>query len=287
MPAAQLSAVRSPHAPGRRDGRAVRSRVPRRAGRSTSRASSAPLTPRTRALLVVTPNNPDRLVRESATSSIASRRSAPRTTSRSSPTRCSPTTSSSPAPARPLRRVLDDAPGGAVGVQPGRAVEVGRAAAGEARVDGARRPDAAGRARRSSGWSSSATPTCRCPRPCRLPRPSCSSAAAPVRAQIQARTAANYRRLVEQVAAVPACRVLHAEGGWYGVLQVPSFGPEEDLVVALVERRRRAGAPGLLLRFSPRVVSRSSACFHPSAIVRRRRRSHPSPRRPRRSSGHA
>jgi aspartate/methionine/tyrosine aminotransferase len=73
--------------------------------------------------------------------------------------------------------------------------------------------------------------------------------AAPIRAQIQGRTAANHRRLVEQVADVPACRVLRSEGGWYGVLQVPSFGPEEDLVVALVERDGVVVHPGYFFDF--------------------------------------
>jgi aspartate/methionine/tyrosine aminotransferase len=73
--------------------------------------------------------------------------------------------------------------------------------------------------------------------------------AAPIRAQIQGRAAANYRWLVERVAAVPACRVLRAEGGWYGVLQVPSFGSEEDLVVALVERDGVIVHPGYFFDF--------------------------------------
>ncbi len=73
--------------------------------------------------------------------------------------------------------------------------------------------------------------------------------AAPVRAQIQARTAANYRRLVDQTASVPACRVLHAEGGWYGVVQVPTLEPEEDLAVALVERAGVLAHPGYFFDF--------------------------------------
>jgi alanine-synthesizing transaminase len=73
--------------------------------------------------------------------------------------------------------------------------------------------------------------------------------AAPVRAQIQARTAANYRRLVEQTASVPACRVLRAEGGWYGVVQVPTFEPEEDLAVALVEHAGVLAHPGYFFDF--------------------------------------
>ena len=78
--------------------------------------------------------------------------------------------------------------------------------------------------------------------------------AAPVRAQIQARIAANYRHLVEQTATVPACRVLHAEGGWYGVMQVPSLGSEEDLVVALVDRAGVLAHPGYFFDFPRGVV---------------------------------
>jgi aspartate/methionine/tyrosine aminotransferase len=74
--------------------------------------------------------------------------------------------------------------------------------------------------------------------------------AAPVRAQIQARILANYQFLVEQTAAVPACRVLRAEGGWYGVMQVPSLGSEEDLVVALVERAGVLAHPGYFFDFA-------------------------------------
>lgn len=73
--------------------------------------------------------------------------------------------------------------------------------------------------------------------------------AAPVRAQIQARIAANYRHLVEQTATVPACSVLHAEGGWYAVMQVPSLGSEEDLVVTLVDRVGVLAHPGYFFDF--------------------------------------
>jgi alanine-synthesizing transaminase len=57
-----------------------------------------------------------------------------------------------------------------------------------------------------------------------------------IRKQIQARVAANYRTLAEQVETVPSCTLLVADGGWYAILQVPSLGSEEDLVVSLVDR---------------------------------------------------
>jgi alanine-synthesizing transaminase len=55
-----------------------------------------------------------------------------------------------------------------------------------------------------------------------------------VRTQIRARIASNYQALQMAVAGVPSCCVLPGEGGWYAVLRVPSLESEEDLVVRLV-----------------------------------------------------
>ena len=55
-----------------------------------------------------------------------------------------------------------------------------------------------------------------------------------VRQQVQNRVRTNYRRLNARAGAVSACEVLHADGGWYGVLRVPSIMSEEDLVVTLL-----------------------------------------------------
>jgi aspartate/methionine/tyrosine aminotransferase len=57
---------------------------------------------------------------------------------------------------------------------------------------------------------------------------------AAVRTQIRTRIAANYRGLRAAVAAVPSCGILPSDGGWYAVLRVPSLESEEDLVVRLV-----------------------------------------------------
>ena len=70
-----------------------------------------------------------------------------------------------------------------------------------------------------------------------------------IRAQIQSRIAANYRQLVERVAAWPACSVLRADGGWHGVLQVPSFTSEEELVVDLVTKAGVLAHPGFFFDF--------------------------------------
>ena len=59
---------------------------------------------------------------------------------------------------------------------------------------------------------------------------------AAIRTQIQARVASNYRALAKRTEAVPSCTLLVADGGWYAVLQVPSLESEEDLVVSLVDR---------------------------------------------------
>ena len=48
---------------------------------------------------------------------------------------------------------------------------------------------------------------------------------------------------------MPACRVLRAEGGWYGVVQVPTLESEEDLVVALVEQAGVLVHPGYFFDF--------------------------------------
>jgi len=55
-----------------------------------------------------------------------------------------------------------------------------------------------------------------------------------VRSQIRARIASNYQALRAATVGVPSCCVVPGEGGWYAVLRVPSLEPEEDLVVRLV-----------------------------------------------------
>jgi alanine-synthesizing transaminase len=45
------------------------------------------------------------------------------------------------------------------------------------------------------------------------------------------------------------CRVLAAEGGWYAVLQVPSFGSEENLVLDLLDTDGVVVHPGYFFDF--------------------------------------
>jgi aspartate/methionine/tyrosine aminotransferase len=72
---------------------------------------------------------------------------------------------------------------------------------------------------------------------------------AAIRQQIQARVSGNYRWLVEAAAPVASCRVLDAQGGWYGVVQVPSIATEEDLVLDLLRREGVLVHPGYFFDF--------------------------------------
>ncbi len=54
-------------------------------------------------------------------------------------------------------------------------------------------------------------------------------------AQISARIVDNYRVLHTAIARAPACRVLRAAGGWYAVIQVPTLESEEELVLRLLD----------------------------------------------------
>ena len=73
---------------------------------------------------------------------------------------------------------------------------------------------------------------------------------APVREQIQQRTRANLATCAALVRDVPACRLLHAEGGWYGVIQVPSLMPEEELVLSLLVDSQVLTHPGYFFDFA-------------------------------------
>jgi alanine-synthesizing transaminase len=57
---------------------------------------------------------------------------------------------------------------------------------------------------------------------------------AAVRVQIAARVAANYRTLQTMTAGASSCRALPSAGGWYAVLRVPTLEPEEDLALRLL-----------------------------------------------------
>ena len=70
-----------------------------------------------------------------------------------------------------------------------------------------------------------------------------------IRTQITARIIANYRQLRDLAARVPSCRVLHAAGGWSAIVQVPTFRSEEELVVDLVSQAGVLTHPGYFFDF--------------------------------------
>jgi len=70
-----------------------------------------------------------------------------------------------------------------------------------------------------------------------------------VRAQIAARVRTNYSRLQLAGACAPACRVLTAAGGWYGVVQVPTLESEEALVIDMLEHEDVWLHPGYFFDF--------------------------------------
>jgi alanine-synthesizing transaminase len=70
-----------------------------------------------------------------------------------------------------------------------------------------------------------------------------------VREQIAARVVANYRELMTLSAAVPSCGVMRSDAGWYAVMHVPSFEPEEDLALRLLTSDGVLAHPGYFFDF--------------------------------------
>ncbi len=70
-----------------------------------------------------------------------------------------------------------------------------------------------------------------------------------VRQQIAERTRTNYSQLRERVTRYPACEVLPAAGGWSAVLRVPAYRAEERLVLSLVEQDGVLVHPGYFFDF--------------------------------------
>jgi alanine-synthesizing transaminase len=75
-------------------------------------------------------------------------------------------------------------------------------------------------------------------------------AGAAVRDQIRRRTRTNLDACRALVAHAPSCSLLHADGGWTCVLQVPTLQPEEDLVIASLEERSVLAHPGFFFDFA-------------------------------------
>ena len=70
-----------------------------------------------------------------------------------------------------------------------------------------------------------------------------------VRTQIQMRIEANLRALERAVARAPGCTLLHPEAGWTAVLRVPATRAEENLVLDLLAEDRVLIMPGYFYDF--------------------------------------
>jgi aspartate/methionine/tyrosine aminotransferase len=56
-----------------------------------------------------------------------------------------------------------------------------------------------------------------------------------IQAQIRARTAANLKELDRRLAMVPGANRLEVEGGWYAILRIPAIRPDEETALALLD----------------------------------------------------
>src|SRR5262245_14441048 len=70
-----------------------------------------------------------------------------------------------------------------------------------------------------------------------------------VREQVRDRVCNNYQTFHARAGEVPSCELLRAEGGWYAVLRVPSIMSEEDLVLRLLSEDGVLVHPGYFFDF--------------------------------------
>lgn len=75
------------------------------------------------------------------------------------------------------------------------------------------------------------------------------AAGAAIRPKILDRVRANHRELARQAASHPACTLVPAEGGWSAVLQVPATRSEEDIVLTLLSEDHVWIHPGYFFDF--------------------------------------
>jgi alanine-synthesizing transaminase len=71
-----------------------------------------------------------------------------------------------------------------------------------------------------------------------------------VQEQINRRLADNGRTLQECLAGASSCRVLPREGGWYAIVRIPDDASDEEVVIGLLERDGVLVHPGYFYDFS-------------------------------------
>ncbi len=72
--------------------------------------------------------------------------------------------------------------------------------------------------------------------PCSYALPSWLLGRAAIQSQIKHRVTANLAELDRQLAALPAVQRLEVEAGWYAMLHIPALEPDQQTVLALLER---------------------------------------------------
>jgi len=98
--------------------------------------------------------------------------------------------------------------------------------------------------------------------------PSLLADGAAIRTQIRDRVTRNYRALLTAAPRCPSVAVLPAEGGWSAVLQVPAMQSEESLVLQLLEQDHVFVHPGYFFDFPREAFLILSLLPHPDIFDR-------------------
>jgi alanine-synthesizing transaminase len=104
--------------------------------------------------------------------------------------------------------------------------------------------------------------------PVQVAAPSLLRAGATIRVQIQERLAANLARLHQLAAEYPDVGVLRCEGGWSAVLQVPAIEGEESLVLQLLGEDHVLAHPGYFFDFEREAFVIVSLLVEPTSFER-------------------
>ena len=91
---------------------------------------------------------------------------------------------------------------------------------------------------------------------------------ATIRSQIRDRVTRNYRALQKAAERFTSVRVLPSEGGWYAVMQVPAMQSEESLVLRILEQDHVLVHPGYFFDF-PREAFLIVSLLPPPAVFDR------------------
>jgi alanine-synthesizing transaminase len=104
--------------------------------------------------------------------------------------------------------------------------------------------------------------------PIQVALPAILARGAVVRDRIRARIAANLSALRHHLAASPAIRLVEPAGGWTAVLRVPSTRSEEALVLELLERHHVVVQPGYFYDFPSEAWLVVSLLVEPESFAR-------------------